>query len=36
MWRATDITTLVDASGKVSCNAAPVLDRALTIDDSTF
>jgi hypothetical protein len=36
MWRVADITTTVDAVGKVSCDAAPVVDRALTIDDSTF
>src|SRR6185369_16427877 len=37
MWRATDITTNVDAAGKVSCSTAPVSDRnAVTIDDPTF
>jgi len=36
MWRAADITTTVDASGKVTCRASPVTERALTIDDSTF
>ena len=36
MWRAADITTTVDNFGKVSCVAAPVIDRALTIDDSSF
>lgn len=36
MWRAADITSNVDASGKVSCDATPVAERALTIDDSGF
>ena len=36
MWRAADISTRVDASGKVSCDAAAVTDHALTLDDSTF
>jgi hypothetical protein len=36
MWRAADITTNVDAFGKVSCGVAPVASRALTIDDSSF
>jgi hypothetical protein len=36
MWRAADVTTHVDASGNVSCNPAPVAERALTIDDSNF
>lgn len=35
MWRAADITTQVDASGKVSCEAAAV-PNALTIDDPSF
>jgi hypothetical protein len=35
MWRATDITTVVDAAGQVSCNAAPVME-APTINDSRF
>lgn len=36
MWRAADITTNVDATGKVSCNAVPVAERAITVDDSRF
>jgi len=37
MWRATDITTSIDAAGKVSCSTAPVTDRtAVTNDDPTF
>ncbi|HET7538253.1 MAG TPA: hypothetical protein VFK05_00225 [Polyangiaceae bacterium] len=37
MWRAADITTSVDASGKVACSAVPVTDRAaVTIDDASF
>ena len=36
MWRAADITTRVDASGKVACSAEPVLGAALTIDDARF
>jgi len=36
MWRAADITTLVDAAGKVSCNTAPVPNPALTVDDTRF
>ena len=36
MWRAADITTHVDPTGKVSCSAAPVAERALTIEDSRF
>jgi len=36
MWRAADITTKLDPSGKVSCTAAPVAERALTVDDPTF
>ena len=36
MWRATDISTYVDPSGKVSCQAAPVAERALTVDDPNF
>lgn len=35
MWRATDITTVVDATGKVSCNAVAVTE-APTIDDPRF
>lgn len=35
MWRAADITTTVDASGKVSCNAQAPAD-ATTVDDSRF
>ncbi|MES1183852.1 MAG: hypothetical protein ABUL60_08545 [Myxococcales bacterium] len=36
MWRATDITTHLDANGHLSCSAAPVSTGALTIDDPTF
>ena len=37
MWRATDITTNLDATGKVTCSVAPVTNRsALTVNDSTF
>jgi len=35
MWRAADITTKVDFSGNVSCQAQPV-PNSLTIDDSRF
>jgi hypothetical protein len=35
MWRATDITTVVDATGNVSCNAVAVTN-GVTIDDSSF
>jgi hypothetical protein len=37
MWRAADITTSVDASGRVRCSVAPVTNRtALTINDPSF
>jgi len=36
MWRAADITTKVDASGKVSCDAVAVPDKAVTVNDPTF
>lgn len=36
MWRATDITTTVDAAGNVSCNALPVLSNAVSNDDLSF
>ena len=37
MWRAADITTNRDATGKVTCNTAAVSDRApLTVSDPTF
>jgi len=36
MWRAADITTHVNASGTVLCDATRVMDRAISIDDSTF
>jgi hypothetical protein len=36
MWRAVDVTTLVDAAGRVSCRAAAVGAGALTNDDSRF
>jgi hypothetical protein len=36
MWRAADITTNVDASGKISCDAAPVPEPALTINDTSY
>jgi len=36
MWRPADITTNVDASGKVSCDAVAVASSALTIDDPSF
>jgi hypothetical protein len=35
MWRVADVTTTVDATGRVSCNAAAV-PEAPTIDDSRF
>jgi hypothetical protein len=35
MWRAADITTKVNPSGKVSCQAQPV-PNSLTIDDPRF
>ena len=35
MWRATDITTVVDATGKVSCNAVAVTN-GVTVDDTRF
>jgi hypothetical protein len=35
MWRAADLTTKIDPSGKVSCLAQPV-PNALTINDSRF
>jgi hypothetical protein len=35
MWRAADITTVVDAGGKVSCDAVAVAN-GVTIDDSSF
>ena len=35
MWRATDISTDVAASGEVTCNTVPV-EGALTIDDPRF
>jgi hypothetical protein len=36
MWRPADITTAVDAAGKVSCNALPVTPNAVTNDDLSF
>jgi hypothetical protein len=36
MWRAADITTSLDASGKLSCSAVPVGVGAVTINDSSF
>ena len=36
MWRAADITTSIDATGRLSCNASPVGDRVLTVDDPAF
>ena len=36
MWRAADITTHVNASGTVLCDATGVTDRAISIDDATF
>ena len=35
MWRATDVTTHVDAAGIVSCSAVPVAN-GVTLDDSRF
>jgi len=35
MWRATDVTTHVDANGQLSCSAVPV-NGALTINDTRF
>jgi len=35
MWRAADVTTRVDASGKISCSATAVTD-AVTINDPRF
>jgi hypothetical protein len=37
MWRAVDITTSLDATGRVRCAVEPVTGRtALTIDDPSF
>jgi hypothetical protein len=36
MWRAADVTTTVDAAGRVSCSALPVASNAVTIDDVSF
>lgn len=36
MWRAADITTSVDAAGKVSCSTLPVASNAITNDELTF
>jgi hypothetical protein len=36
MWRATDVTTHIDANGRFSCSAVPVSNAALTIDEPKF
>lgn len=36
MWRAADVTTSVDAAGKVSCSASPITTNAVTINDLSF
>lgn len=36
MWRAADVTTLVDAAGKVSCRASEVPAPAVSNNDITF
>ena len=37
MWRAADITTNADPTGKVTCSTAPVSNRsAITVNDPTF
>lgn len=36
MWRTTDITTSLDAAGKVSCNAVPVTSNPVTNNDVSF
>lgn len=37
MWRAADVTTFVDAAGKVTCRAEAVTDRpALSINDISY
>jgi hypothetical protein len=36
MWRAADVVTHVDATGKVSCDTMPVSNDAVTIDNPKF
>ncbi|HYQ04700.1 MAG TPA: hypothetical protein VER96_38765 [Polyangiaceae bacterium] len=36
MWRAADVTTKVDGSGKVFCSATSVAGSAITINDPRF
>jgi hypothetical protein len=36
MWRAADVVTKVDASGKVTCSATAVGTKAVTINDASF